>query len=402
MPWKETDPMTERLQFIAAYLHQVYSMTELCERFSIRRNTGYKWVRRYTEQGLAGLQEKSRAPHRCPHRMSEEAAAVLLEAKQAHPHWGPRKILAYLARRRPALHLPAPRTAGELFQRTGLSQARRRRRRHRHPGASPLQAEAPNAVWTADFKGQFRTGDGRYCYPLTVLDRFSRYGLICHGMREPTGRETRAQFLAVFRTHGLPRVLRTDNGTPFASTGLAGLSQLAVWWLRLGIRLDRITPGHPEENGSHERFHRTLKAETACPPDADLRRQQQRFDQHRRVYNDERPHEALNDQVPAQLYTPSPRPLPAPIPPPRYPGHYEVRRVGTNGCVKWDGTWLFLTTALIGEEVGFEPVDDGLWTLHLAEHPVARFDERTRVVTATHERAPDPEIGPGGGDTRTA
>jgi putative transposase len=175
MPWKETDPMTERLQFIAAYLNQVYSMTELCERFGIRRNMGYKWVRRYTEQGLAGLQEKSRAPHRCPHRMSEEVEAVLLEAKQAHPHWGPRKILPYLARHRPGLPLPAPSTAGELFQRAGLSQARNRRRRHRPPGASPLQAEAPNAVWAADFKGQFRTGDGRYCDPLTVADAGSRF-----------------------------------------------------------------------------------------------------------------------------------------------------------------------------------------------------------------------------------
>jgi putative transposase len=175
MPWKETDPMLERTQFIAAYLSQVYSMTELCERFGIRRHTGYKWVRRDTEQGLAGLQEQSRAPPRCPHRMSAAVEAVLLEAKRAHLHWGPRTILPDLARRRPDLALPAPSTAGERFQREGLSQTRKRRRGHRHPGATPLQAAAPHAVWTADFKGQCRTGDGLYCYPWTGADAYRRF-----------------------------------------------------------------------------------------------------------------------------------------------------------------------------------------------------------------------------------
>jgi len=198
MPWKETDPMNERVQFIAAYLSQVYSMTELCERFGIRRNTGYKWVRRYTEQGVVGLQEKSRAPHRCPHRMSEELEATLLEAKRAHPHWGPRKILPYLTRRRPNLTCPAASTAGALFQRAGLSQSRKRRRRHRHPGATPLQAEAPNAVWTADFKGQFRTGDGLYCYPLTVADAYSRFLLSCAARLSTKQAEARPIFERLF------------------------------------------------------------------------------------------------------------------------------------------------------------------------------------------------------------
>ena len=204
--------MTERLQFIAAYLNQVSSMTELCERFGIRRNTGYKWVRRYTAQGLAGLQEKSRAPHRCPHRMSEEVEASLLAAKRAHLHWGPRKILPYLAQRRPDLDLPAPSTAGELFQRAGLSQARTRRRGHRHPGASPLQAETPNAVWTADFKGQFRTGDGLYCYPLTVADAYSRFLFSCSARLSTKQAEARPIFERLFREYGLPDAIRTDNG----------------------------------------------------------------------------------------------------------------------------------------------------------------------------------------------
>src|SRR5919108_2059412 len=179
MPWKETDPLNERVQFMAADLSDVYAMTERCERFGMRRNTGYKWVRRYTAEGPVGLKEKPRAPHRCPHRMSQEAEAALLEAKRAHPHWGPRKILPSLAQRRPALALPAPSTAGELFRRAGLSHTRKHRRGHRHPGALPLQAELPNAVWTADFKGQFRTGDGRSCDPLTVADAYSRFLLSC-------------------------------------------------------------------------------------------------------------------------------------------------------------------------------------------------------------------------------
>jgi putative transposase len=202
MPWKETDPMSERVQFIAAYLSDSYSMTELCERFGIRRNTGYKWVRRYTEEGLTGLQEKSRAPHYCPHRIAQAVAAALLEAKRAHPHWGPRKILPHLARRRPELALPAPSTAGELFQRAGLSQARKRRRGHRHPGARPLQAEAPNAVWTADFKGQFRTGDGLYCYPLTVADGYSRYLLGCQALLSTAVGEAKPVFARLFKEFG--------------------------------------------------------------------------------------------------------------------------------------------------------------------------------------------------------
>jgi putative transposase len=301
MPWQETDPMAERLQFIAAYLNQGYSMTELCERFGIRRNTGYKWVRRYTEQGLAGLQEKSRAPNRCPRRMSEEVEVGLLEAKQAHPHWGARKILPYLARRRPDLDLPAPSTAGELFQRAGLCQARKRRRGHRHPGASPLQAEAPNAVWTADCKGQFRTGDGCYCYPLTVADAYSRFLLSCSARLSTKQVEARPLFERLFREYGLPDAIRTDNGAPFATPAFCGRSKLSVWWLKLGIRHQRIEPGRPEQNGRHGRMHRPLKAEATRPPEHHQSAQQARFDRFCREYNEERPHDALNYRTPASL-----------------------------------------------------------------------------------------------------
>jgi transposase InsO family protein len=377
MPWKETDPMTERLQFIAAYLNQVYSMTELCERFGIRRNTGYKWVRRYTEQGLAGLQEKSRAPHRCPHRMSEAVEAALLEAKRAHPHWGPRKILPYLAQRRPDLDLPAPSTAGELFQRAGFSQARNRRRRHRHPGASPLQAEAPNAIWTADFKGQFRTGDGRYGSPLTVADAYSRFLFCCSARLSTKQTEARPVFERLFREYGLPDAIRTDNGAPFATPAFCGLSQLSVWWIKLGIRQQRIAPGRPEQNGRHERRHRTLKAEATRPPEPHQQAQQARFDRFCCEYNEERPHEALDYRTPASLYRPSARPMPAKLPAPAYPGHYLVRRVSNAGTFRFQSRQLFLSDTLLQEDTALEETADGIWSVYFYDVLLARLDERT-------------------------
>lgn len=376
MPWKETDPMTERVQFVAAYQSQMYSMTELCKRFGIRRNTGYKWMRRYTEQGPAGLQEKSRAPHRCPHRMSEAVEAVLLEAKRAHLHWGPRKILPYLARRRPDLELPAPSTAGELFQRAGLNQARKRRRGHRHPGAIPLQAEAPNAVWTADFKGQFRTGDGLYCYPLTVADAYSRFLLTCSARLSTKQVEARPIFERLFQEYGLPEAIRTDNGAPFATPAFCGLSKLSVWWIKLGIRHQRIEPGRPEQNGAHERMHRTLKAEATRPPEHHQRAQQARFDRFCREYNEERPHEALHYRTPASLYRPSPRPMPAKLPAPTYPGHYLVRRVSNAGTFRFQTHQLFISDTLLQEDIALEETADGIWSIYFYDVLLARLDER--------------------------
>jgi putative transposase len=335
MPWQATDPMTERVQFMAAYLSEVYSMTELCERFGMRRNTGYQWVRRYTAEGPVGLKEKPRAPHRCPHRMSQEAEAALLEAKRAHPHWGPRQILPSLARRRPALALPAPSTTGELFRRAGLSHAHTHRRGHRHPGAIPLQAEVLNAVWTADFKGQFRTGDGIYCYPLTVADADSRFLLSCAARLSTKQVEARPIFERLCQEYGLPEAIRTDNGAPFATPACCGLSQLSVWWITLGIRHQRMAPGRPEQNGAHERMHRTLKAEATRPPERHQAAQQARFDRFCRESNEERPHEALGDRTPVSRYRPSRRPMPTKLPEPAYPGHYLVRRVSHAGTFRF-------------------------------------------------------------------
>jgi transposase InsO family protein len=377
MPWKETDPMTERLQFIAAYLNQVYSMTELCQRFGIRRNTGYKWVRRYPTEGLAGLQEKSRAPHRCPHRMSEAVEAALLEAKRAHLHWGPRQILPYLAPRRPDLDLPAPSTAGELFHRAGFSPARTRRRRHRHPGASPLQAEAPNAVWTADFKGQFRTGDGLYGYPLTVADAYRRLLCCCSARLSTKQTEARPIFERLFWEYGLPDAIRTDNGAPFATPAFCGLSQLSVWWITLGIRHQRIAPGRPAQHGRHERRHRTLKAEATRPPEPHQQAQQARFDRFCCEYNEERPHEALHDRTPASLYRPSARPMPAKLPAPADPGHSLVRRVSNAGTFRFQSRQIFMSDTLLQEDIALAETADGMWSVSCYDVLLARLDERT-------------------------
>ena len=376
MPWKKTTPVTERLSFIGLYHARLYSMSELCERFGISRKTGYKWLERYAEEGLVGVQEKSRAPKHCPHKISAEVEAALLEAKRAHPSWGPRKILPWLSRQRPNLVLPTASTVGELFQRAGLVQSRRRRHGHRHPGSAPLGAEAPNEVWTADFKGQFKTGDGLYCYPLTVADAFSRYLLSCSARLSTRQVEARPIFEQLFRGYGLPEAIRTDNGAPFATPAFCGLSKLSVWWIKLGIRHQRIEPGRPEQNGAHERMHRTLKAEATRPPERDQITQQERFDCFRREYNQERPHEALGMQTPAELYRGSPRPMPETLPEPEYPGHFEVRRVSRAGTFRFQKRQLFLSDTLLEEEIGLEESDDGVWSIYFYDVLLARLDER--------------------------
>jgi putative transposase len=269
-------------------------------------------------------------------------------------------------------------------------------RRRRHPHArepSPLaRLTAVNQAWTTDFKGQFRTGDRVYCYPLTLRDGFSRFVLRCDALAGPTYEATRPQFERAFADYGLPDAIRSDNGGPFASTGLRGLSRLSVWWLRLGIRLERIAPGHPEQNGSHEQFHSVLKAETARPPAANARAQQRRFARFCAEYITERPHEALDDGTPASCYQPSRRALPKQVPPVVYPGHWEIRRVSPIGQVSWAGHPLFLSGALAGEDVAFEEVDDGLWTVHFATLALARYDLRQRriqpIAPLTQGRSP--------------
>jgi putative transposase len=380
MPWLETAPMDQRAQFVRDHRLGCYAVTELCARYGISRKTGYKWLARFEAAGRAGLADRSRAPHTCPHRIPPEVAEAICAARRQHPAWGPAKLLAWLAPRRPDLALPAASTAGDLLARRGLVPKRRRRRHYAHPGVVPIATTAPNDLWTADFKGQFRTRDGVYCYPLTVADQHTRYLLACHGLPSTKGHGVRPVFERLFRQYGLPRAIRTDNGVPFATTGLHGLSRLNVGWLRLGIQHQRIRPASPHQNGAHERMHRTLKREAIRPPAATLGAQQRAFAAFRGRYNEERPHAVLAGRTPASAYQPSPRPYTGVLPPVEYPGHFLVKRVTSAGTVRFKRRLLFLSHALEPHPVGFEEVDDGLWSIHFCGVLLGRFDERDYVI----------------------
>jgi transposase InsO family protein len=374
--------MNQRVALLADWLREEWTVTELATRYGVSRKTVYKWLARYAADPAHGLVERSRAPHQSGRRVEADVQAAVLALRRQFPHWGPKKLRAALARRDPARAWPAASTIGDALRRAGLSQPRPRRRRT-VPLTQPLAAAtAPNEVWTADFKGWFRTGDGGRCDPLTIIDGASRFVLCCR-IVSPCTRGVRPWFERTFRAYGLPRVLRTDNGAPFATTGAGQLSRLAVWWLKLGIQLDRITPGHPEQNGRHERFHRTLQEATSQPPAPTARAQQARFDRHRRVFNQERPHEALGQQPPAALYVTSPRPYPARLAEPWYDATHQVRRVRDTGQIKWRGELVFVSEAVRGEPVGVAETEQGDWLVRFMHVELGRIDRRTRQFTPT-------------------
>jgi transposase InsO family protein len=373
--------MEQRLEFIREYGTGLFTMTELVAHYGVSRKTAYKWLDRYDDAGIDGLVDRSRRPQRSPQATADDVVDAVVALRRRHPHWGAKKLLAVLRRRKPTAAWPSRTTVCDLLKARGLVDARRRRLRPPAAARAPLTPPTqPNDLWTTDFKGEFRTGDRCYCYPLTLRDGFSRFVLRCDALLGRTTITTRDRFARAFAHYGLPARIRSDNGGPFASPGLGGLSQLSVWWIRLGIIPERIAPGHPEQNGSHEQFHAVLKAHTARPPAPTAHAQQRRFAAFCREYNEERPHEALHDDTPAMHYEPSPRPLPRRLPPLEYPGYAEVRFVSSNGCVSWINDPLFLTTALAGEYVAFEEVDDGLWTIRFADVVLGRLDARHRRI----------------------
>jgi len=376
----------ERSRFIQDLGSGQWEMGELCEHYGVSRPTGYKWARRYIEEGDAGLEERSRAPRGCPHRTAPGTEDLVLQLHAEHG-WGARKVHRLLKKRLPADGLPCRSTVFDILKRHGMVKSRRRRKKWQHPGAAPLHTTAANEVWTLDFKGQFRTRDGVYCYPLTVLDNYSRYLLCCKGLLNVRTAGAKASLERAFNQYGLPRAIRSDNGSPFASTGIHGLCALNVWWMKLGIVHQRITPASPQENGAHERMHRTLKAETTRPPASNLRGQQRKFDQFLEEYNMERPHEALADETPASLWTPSPRPYPTQLLAPEYPGHFEVRRVSNAGEFIINGCHRFLSQALNGENIGLEAIDDGIWNILYYTTLLGRLDERAGQVTGASFRS---------------
>ena len=364
MPWKAKRPMDLKVEFISR-LNAGERMTDLCVEYGIARKTGHKLKKRYDEQGVLGLEERSRAPKHIPHKTPSELAEIIVAERRRHPSWGPKKLKDILERRL-GRRMPTSSTIGNLLDRCGLIERRKVRVRHKSAATHLREAKGPNDLWAVDYKGQFRMGDRSYCYPLTVTDQFSRYIVGCDAMSAIGDESAREAFEYIFREHGLPQAIRSDNGVPFASTGLAGLTKLSAYWLRLGIALERIQPGHPEENGRHERMHRTLKRETARPARAHLLQQQECFDTFVEDFNQNRPHEALNMKRPAELYQPSVRPYPKTLPELTYPTYDDVLSVSRRGFIHVARRQVYLSCALAEQQVGIREEDDGRWLVSFA------------------------------------
>jgi transposase InsO family protein len=377
----ETKTIDQRRAFVESYESGQWSMSELCTRYGISRPTGYTWLTRWRTEGAEGLADRSCVPLTSPARTDAAIVEAVIAARREHG-WGATKLLGVLRAREPARAWPTRSTVNALLARRGLLRKQRRTRRWPHAGAAPLATTAANEVWPADFKGQFKTGDGIYCYPLTVTDHFSRAVLLCRALPSTQTPGVRAAFRTLFRQVGLPTAIRTDNGAPFASSGLHGLSALNVWWMQLGIVHQRIRPGYPQGNGTHERMHRELKRETAVPPAASARAQQRRFDAFQQRYNKERPHEALGNRRPGTLWRPSRRVYPERIAPPEYDAHLEVRRIRRGGELRFRGQYVFVSHLLAGANVGLEEVVDGVWNVIYYGTVLGRFDARTGTMTA--------------------
>jgi transposase InsO family protein len=372
--------MDQKTQFIADYLRQSQSITELCIHYGISRKTAYKWINRYQQNSVTGLEDRSRRPKSCPHQTEPDIVEALLEVRRLHPTWGAKKLLKMLSRRDPDCNWPARSTVCDLLTRHGLVKKPRKRRHLSHPGKPSTIITAPNQVWCADFKGQFKTRDGLYCYPLTITDGFSRYLIGCQGLLTTECARAKPVFEKAFRDFGMPERIRTDNGVPFATVSLARLSALSAWWIRLGILPELIEPGKPQQNGRHERMHRTLKAETTRPPAGNLRAQQRKFNAFRQEYNQVRPHEAIKLETPASLYEPSPRPYPEKLPALEYPAHFETRYVSHNGGIRWNSDWVNVSITCAGEYVGLEEIDNGIWNVYFGPVKLGRLiEEQMRI-----------------------
>jgi len=377
MPWKEELPMDQKTQFVSEYLRDSLSFTELCLRYHISRKTGYKWIARYQSEGPAGLLDRSRRPHSSPDQTPDALRRAICDARLRHTTWGAKKLLKLLMRKDPQLPWPSRWSVCEILRREGLLRQKTRRRKVGHPGKPTSIITAPNELWCVDFKGQFKTRDGRYCYPLTVTDRYSRYLIGCQGLLSTETRGAKEVFKHLFEKYGLPNAIRSDNGTPFASTALGRLSELSVWWIQLGIRPELIQPGKPQQNGQHERMHRTLKAETTHPPGANLAGQQRLFNRFIREYNQIRPHEGIELLTPASIYKASSRLLPKELPPLVYPAHFETRLVSKNSGIRWNSRWVAVSHTCAGLPVGLEEVDHGLWDVYLGPVKLGRLLEES-------------------------
>lgn len=380
MAWTKVLPMDERLRFIFEAQLNLWTITELCKRYGISRKTGYKWLNRFDQQGLDGLGERSRAPKHCPHRSADQVVKRVVAERKRHPRWGPKKIAEAIKRAGTDFSVPAASTIGEILKRHGLVKRRRRRRGALRRWPKTLtQPKRANHVWGVDFKGWFRTGNGLRCDPLTASDLYSRFVLDCRALKAQTVQLVQPVFDTIFTDYGLPEVIRVDNGAPFGSIGPCGLTRLSVWWVQLGIRVEFIEPGHPEQNAVHERMHRTLKDDTCCPPKWTHNAQQRRFDQWRNEFNHERPHEALKMCCPAEVYQASaivydrqPKPF-------CYPGHFELRRVKKAGQIVLHGVDRFIGRAFRGINVGLEPIRSDQFLVHAGPLVIGMISCKTKA-----------------------
>lgn len=383
MPWQEQRPMDSRLKFISDYLSDDYTVAELSRIHGVSRKTAYKWINRFEGFGIEGLKELSRRPHASPNSTDEFIVKLFLDLKEKHVNWGPEKLLAYLKKRNPEISFPCTSTVGTILKRHNLVKARRKIHRVPPYNSGLIIPQKPNDVWGGDYKGQFRTSDLSYCYPLTITDLKSRYLISCTGLKGTGFNDAFRCVERAFIDYGMPTAIRTDNGVPFAGRTAGGLSRLSLWWIKLGIIPERIKKGKPQQNGIHERFHRTLKQETAINPRANLKCQQLLFESFREIYNEERPHKALNNNVPADYYIRSGRRYTGNLMGAQYEQGMKIRKVKESGEIKFGAETFYISQMIAGEYVGFREIEEDIWEIYYSFHKMAICDMRKKIITRT-------------------
>jgi len=380
MPWKETNAMNEKMKFILAWTTNEYTVVDLCKIFKISRETAYKFIKRYKEEGANGLSERSRAHHRHPDQTNKQLVDIILKTKNRYPKWGPKKIKAWLEIEHNDNVWPAASTISSILQKNGLVITRKKRIKTPAYTEPFSLCDEPNAVWSADFKGYFKLGSNDNCYPLTISDNYSRYLICCDCFDRPNLYNVKQSFEYVFKEYGLPKVIKTDNGSPFASVGVGGLSQLSIWWLKLGIIPERIALGRPDQNGRHERMHRTLKEATSMPPKSNMYAQQIVMDEFRQEYNNDRPHEALGNLRPSSIYKRSSIEYPKEIPEIEYNDGLLIKKVRTNGELRHKGRFYYVSSALSGERIALRQINDDCIELYFSVIRLGVLDLRQQKV----------------------
>ena len=377
MPWMELNIVILRKQFIEEYLDKNYpSFSYLCASYSISTKTGYKWLDRFRSGGFNNLEDQSRAPHTTPHRTPDDICELIIQTKLAHIHWGPKKILDSLKKHHPSTKLPADSTAGEILKAAGLVKKRKKRYHVSADEQAFGDCQENNHTWGVDYKGQFKLGNGQWCYPLTITDNHSRYLLQCKALKSTAYSDAKDWMEQCFREYGLPQNIRSDNGTPFSSMAAGGISRLSKWWIQLGIQPQRIKPGHPQQNGRHERMHKTLKQETIKPPAYNERSQQTKFDDFKTEFNHERSHEALQRKCPAEVYEPSSTSYPDTLPEIVYDEGCETRKVKRGGEIKWKGHHIYISQVLSHDRISLEEIDNNLWEVCYGFYKLGELDAK--------------------------